>query len=177
MVSREEMVKEAVERMEILGLNKEEIIEPFVERGEVTITEQKYTGIKRPSGDGEDIVKDEGNFYFIKGMLFEIDTVTADESTLKIVKDIEKKYNFLIYHIFKVYRTKYPDPESNIICGYMGVSASEDDWYFERDNFRFGLTYAFTPQMNFPKDDVSLFSYESCPIAYNPPDGNLAVMW
>lgn len=177
MASREEMKKEAVERMEILGLSKEEIIDPFARRGKVTVTEQKFTGLKLENDGGKDVVRDEGNFYFIKGMLFEIDTVAADELTLKIVKDIEKEFNYLIYHIFKVYRTQTSDPASNVIYGYMGVSSSEEDWYSERDNFRFGLTYAFTPQPGFPKDDVSLFSYESCPIVWNPPYGNLAVCW
>ena len=120
-VSEEEMIEEAIKRMKILRLHKNVIKEFEQER-------------KLNKSD------------FNMGILFWLDNEEE-----KIVKELEKKYNFIVYHIINSY--------SNLGETYeiLFVSNNKDEWSAEKEDLTNGYAMAWVEVLNYPKN--SEFGY------------------
>lgn len=120
-VSEEEMIEEAIKRMKILKLHKNVIKEFEQER-------------KLNKSD------------FNMGILFWLDNEEE-----KIVKELEKKYNFIVYHIINSY--------SNLGETYeiLFVSNNKDEWSAEKEDLTNGYAMAWVEVLNYPKN--SEFGY------------------
>lgn len=120
-VSEEEMIEEAIKRMKILKLHKNAIKEFEQER-------------KLNKSD------------FNMGILFWLDNEEE-----KMVKELEKKYNFIVYHIINSY--------SNLGETYeiLFVSNNKDEWSAEKEDLTNGYAMAWVEVLNYPKN--SEFGY------------------
>ena len=115
-VSEEEMIEEAIKRMKILKLHKNAIKEFEQER-------------KLNKSD------------FNMGILFWLDNEEE-----KMVKELEKKYNFIVYHIINSY--------SNLGETYeiLFVSNNKDEWSAEKEDLTNGYAMAWVEVLNYPKN-------------------------
>ena len=120
-VSEEEMIEEAIKRMKILKLHKNAIKEFEQER-------------KLNKSD------------FNMGILFWLDNEEE-----KMVKELEKKYNFMVYHIIHSY--------SNLGETYeiLFIENNKEEWFDEREDLKKGFAMARVEVINSPEN--SEFGY------------------
>lgn len=104
-MEKEKMVKEAVERMQILDLldlPEESVIREFKEKGEAFVS--------RPMNMGKWV-----------GVLYKL-----SDAERKLVEKIEKKEKILVYHVIR------NETNAGVMYAMLSVSGYEQDWRIER---------------------------------------------
>lgn len=115
-VTEEEMIQEANRRMRILQL---------------------HINVRNEFKDEHRINKSDDNM----GMLFWL-----DKEEEEMVKKLEKKYNFMVYHIIHSY--------SNLGETYeiLFVEDNKEEWFDEREDLKNGFAMARVEVMNSPEN-------------------------
>lgn len=158
MLSREEMIDEAVKRMDILGLEYEGYIKPLKEDGRVMVTEMQFVDYDDRTRGNNEIIEEFPNFVSVNGSRFQIFTVAPNEETQAVIDALEAKKECLIFHVCRV---ELGSPENDIYA-YMPVTRFEEDWEPEKEWAEDGLVYSFVTPRGFPKGPGEFVDYEEC---------------
>ena len=151
--TKKAMRAEAVERMKLLELSNE-TIEAFEKEKRVLISDQYSMGKDTDGSDGSDDIKPKDIYLTYHGVVWSLYTTAPTEERLKLIKEVEKKFDVLVYHIHRC--EVNPDM---VLYAMLVVERNSDEWELSRD-----MTIKGLPDCVGPVYGYGGFEYGSLPV-------------
>lgn len=158
-----EMRAEALERMKILNLD-DSIIENFKTTKRVMVTDQQFWGYDPDSSGIYELKHTFPNLVSVNGRTYQIFTATPKEERLEFIKEVEKKYGVMVYHVIRVERDHDEENDCDATYIYLTVCGDSDDWESERYVIpKFSTVYGYVTIYGYPKT-INYLEYGEIPI-------------
>lgn len=162
--TKKEMKAEALERMRQLGL-RDSTIQSFEAAGTVVFSEQVFIGRSEDRDDGSDAVTPygDGQLCAWQGLVHALCAVAADEPGLRLIENVEKSYNVLVYHVIRT------EGKMGTAYALLYVEDDREDWDSSQNASQRGMPNAYVTLFGDPTfEDV-----ECGTIFVKPVDGCL----
>lgn len=151
--TRKEMRAEALERMKALKLS-DKIVEAFAKENRLMISDQYAMG--RDSEYTEEVKNYDAFYLTHKGVVWSLYASAPSEETLAKVREAEKRYKALVYHIHRLEMRK-----DMILYAFLAVEGNREDWENARRGTAMGMPYCAAPVLGY--DDA--LEYSMLPVA------------
>ncbi len=137
------MRAEAAERMKLLRLS-ESTIEAFRKKKQVLVSDQCSMG-RDPDGDGgSDEVRLKDIYLTHGGVVWSLYTTAPSAERLQLIKDAEKEYDVLVYHIQRLELR-----EDMILYAMLFVERNSDEWDYARELITQEMPDCIAPVLGF----------------------------
>ena len=151
--TKKEMHAEALLRMRLLKLS-DETIKAFEEDNQVMVSDQFSMGRDPDGDDGTDEIGARDIYLTYQGVVWSLYTSSPTEERLQLVKEAEKEFNVLVYHIHRCQIN-----EEMILFAFLVISKNKDEWEYAREMTEEGLLECVAPVYGYGG-----FEYSTLPI-------------
>lgn len=157
--TREELLREAESRMKILGLDYEGYIEPLIKDGKVMMTEEQFVRFDGRTVDKNEVIEEFPNFASLRGILYQIFTVTPSEERIEVIERLEKDTGCLVYHVTRVELHHNDEAGNKAMYFYNTISGNKDDWEIERACAEEYIVCGFYTPYGYPQGSDKFLEY------------------